>query len=303
MKISQKLMALIALAALAIVLLTAVNYSKFQDVQMRSQEISDDAVPSVVLIGEISLGFATARRDVLGHIIETDTEKMKVIEAQLNEEITQVHTKIDAYRKYAGSDAGKQNIAELEKQLATWESSIKEVIHLSNGGSQDAAQEVVRNKVTPIAMKVFEQLNIATKRNLEGTDAAKAAINNSISAAISISVGLGIALIIAIIVIGLFIARSITNPLNEMRSFVVQLGNDYDFTRRLRIQNRDEIGESLTALNGLIDTLQNSLKQLSRIGRDVTGTATGLSTASHQLSATSQDVSSAASSMAAGLKK
>jgi methyl-accepting chemotaxis protein len=304
MKISQKLIALIALAALAVILLTIVNYSKFQDVKHHSESISDDALPSVILIGEIDYQFANATSELLNHLIQTEASQKQEVTNRLNSDIAKVREMMKQYdTQYVSSDAGHQNIADILRELETWEKLSKMVILASDTGDVSAAETLVRSKATPQAQKVMAELEKATVRNKEGTEQAKKEISEAISSAISISIGLGVALIIAIIIIGLLIARSITIPLNGMRSFVVQLGHDYDFTRRLPVQNRDEIGESLTALNSLIDTLQQSLQQLGRIGRDVTSSATGLSTASHELSTTSHEVSSAASSMAAGVEE
>ncbi|MBM5572677.1 MULTISPECIES: methyl-accepting chemotaxis protein [Deefgea] len=303
MKIAHKLIALIALAAIAIVLLTAVNYSKFQDAKEHSATVSDDALPSVVLISEINLAFANARRELLNHIIQGEAAKKKEAEGRLNAFLAQLEEKLKAYDHYVSSPEGQQNISELRKELAQWATLSKLVITASEMSDTEAAEALVRNQTAPQAAKVATQLEIATKRNEAASNEAKKNIANSISSAISLSIGMGVMLMIAIAIIGMLIARSIINPLNSMRQFVLQLGSDYDFTRRITVSSRDEIGESLEALNGLIATLQGSLQQLNRIGRDVTGSATGLSNASSELSDASQSVSNAASSMAAGVEE
>ncbi|QZA77572.1 methyl-accepting chemotaxis protein [Deefgea tanakiae] len=303
MKISQKLMLLIALAALAIVLITAVNFNKFQSVKEHSIMITDDALPSVILIGEINLAFANARHALVEHVIQSNADEKKVVDTKLNQYLAQFDEKLKAYDHYVSSAEGQQNIANIRKEADQWIEIGKLVKIASESNDAAAAEALVKTKATPQAQKVEEQLIIATKRNEVGANEDKKEITEAIAAAISFSIGTGLILIIAISIIGLWIARSIINPLNAMRQFVVQLGTDFDFTRRVTITQQDEIGESLEAVNGLINTLQNSLQQLNRIGRDVTGTASGLSNASQQLSSASHNVSNAASSMAAGVEE
>ena len=304
MKIAHKLILLIALSALAIVLLTAVNFNKFQTVKEKSLSVTDDALPSIVLIGEINMAFADARHELLEHILQSDLEKKKETEAKLNADLAILNEKLKAYdEQYVSSAEGQQNIANISQEVEQWRNLSKLVITASELSDEETANTLVQTKSIPQMRKVEEQLIIATKRNAVSAEQDKQAIASAISSAISFSISSGLILIIAISVIGLWIARSIINPLNGMRQFVVQLGTDFDFTRRVAITQQDEIGESLDALNGLINTLQNSLQQLNRIGRDVTGTASGLSNASDELSKASHSVSNSASSMAAGVEE
>ena len=304
MKIAHKLMALIALAALAIVLLTAVNYSKFQNVKTDSAIVSDNAMPSVALIAEINLIFSNARRELLFHIIQTDAAQKAEVQKALNADLTSIHEKLKTYSdNYVSNPEDQQNIANIRTEIDQWEALSKMVITASDMSDSNSAEALIRTKTTPQAIKAVEKLKLATQFNEAAANQAKKEIANEITSAMSISIGMGVILIIAIAIIGLLIARSIVTPLNAMRQFVVQLGSDYDFTRRITVNSRDEIGESLDAINSLITTLQNSLQQLNRIGRDVTSSATGLSNASHELSDASQSVSNAASSMAAGVEE
>lgn len=303
MKIAHKLILLTALSALAIVLLTAVNYSKFQTIDKKLFGITDDVVPSIILINEINQAFSDARHGLLEHIVQSDIDKKKQVEAKLQKDLALFDEKLKAYNEYVSSEAGQQNISNLRKEFEQWKSTSQLVITASDMSDSETANTLVQTKLIPQMAKVLENLQIATERNKVGANEDKNDIKQAMSSAISFSISAGLLLIIAISIIGLWIGRSIINPLNNMRQFVVQLGTDFDFTRRVSVTQKDEIGESLEMLNGLINTLQNSLQQLNRIGRDVTGTASGLSNASQQLSSASHNVSNAASSMAAGVEE
>lgn len=117
---------------------------------------------------------------------------------------------------------------------------------------------------------------------------------------------MGVLTVIAVLLgaaAGVLITRSITGPLTAMQQFVQNLATNFDFTQRMSVKSQDEIGRSIHSINGLLDSLQNSLKLLNRVGRDVTVSVNSLSTTSREMSQTSNAVSGSASAMAAGIEQ
>ncbi|MBE9607933.1 methyl-accepting chemotaxis protein [Chitinilyticum piscinae] len=114
---------------------------------------------------------------------------------------------------------------------------------------------------------------------------------------------LSLVAVIAGIIISQLITRSITVPLREMQSFMQDLSTRFDFTQRLPVKRRDEIGDSLQAMNVLLDALQPSIRQLHQIGQNVGKAVSALSSNSREMSQAANNVSSSASSMAAGIEE
>jgi len=142
-------------------------------------------------------------------------------------------------------------------------------------------------------VKLETQLSTATAQaNYAERDTAK-----------SLLLGITVGVLLLCLVLAWLISRSITRPLKEMQHFIQDLAQHYNLTRRMPVKRDDEIGQSLSSLNTLLDALQASMQQLGRIGSHVTGSATSLSTASGELSSNSHQLSSAASSMAAGVEQ
>ena len=110
----------------------------------------------------------------------------------------------------------------------------------------------------------------------------------------SIAIGGGLAWIIS---------RSVTHPLRQLQGFVQEVSSDYDFTRRMPVSSDDEIGQTLKAINGLLDTLQASFRQVLDVVSQVTTSVEHLSGASREMSSISHSVSESSSSMAAGVEQ
>lgn len=303
MKIAHKLVSLVALAGLAIIILTVVSYFKLQDVKTHSADVSDNVLPSVLLLSDAQLELSGARIHSLNQMLQADETEKKVRADNFNQSIEKTLEALKKYESYIVDELDRKNIDTFKNELSAYATITREVMALSQAQKQEEAIELSRGKAAPQAQKVLSAATEAVKLNQQYVEESRKEINNAITSAVSLSLTFGLLLFAVICIIGVMIGRSIVNPLNGMRQFVVQLGTDYDFTRRMTVTHHDEIGESLEAINGLINTLQTSLQQLNRIGRDVTGTASGLSNASQQLSSASHNVSNAASSMAAGVEE
>jgi methyl-accepting chemotaxis protein len=116
--------------------------------------------------------------------------------------------------------------------------------------------------------------------------------------AITLLIGLASGLLIAVHTI-----RSITRPLGELEGLMIHAARDKDFTGRVRVYARDEVGLTAEAFNDLQKALQQSLSEL-RQGIVRVDEATGsLASASDQSARSSAETAESSSSMAASLEE
>jgi methyl-accepting chemotaxis protein len=101
----------------------------------------------------------------------------------------------------------------------------------------------------------------------------------------------------------LLITRSITRPIGKMRTTMVSIGKTGDFTQRIAIESKDEIGQTVLAFNQLINNLQSTLHELHDGIDKLLDSSNGLSAASHQVATSSAHQSEASSSMAATVEE
>jgi methyl-accepting chemotaxis protein len=118
---------------------------------------------------------------------------------------------------------------------------------------------------------------------------------------------ISIGAIVVGVALGLFLAwwiiRSITGPLNQMRTTITEVEKNGDFTRRIAVDTGDEVGQTAKSFNELMAALQQTLGQvLDSVGK-VSDAAQSLSAASGQVAASSSAQSEATSSMAAAVEE
>lgn len=79
-----------------------------------------------------------------------------------------------------------------------------------------------------------------------------------------------------------FIARSILNPVNNLRSTIESIEKNSDLTRRIKITSGDEIGRTAVAFNYMLEKFEALIQQVS-------SSSSQLTSASEQVSVVAQD--------------
>ena len=104
-------------------------------------------------------------------------------------------------------------------------------------------------------------------------------------------------------VMGFFIVRDVHRSVDELRRVMVKMSADGDLSARVKVYGRDEITETATAFNMLIDGFANIIRQVLVNAGTVSATAAQLATSSLQISQGSQAQSEAAASTAAAVQQ
>lgn len=126
---------------------------------------------------------------------------------------------------------------------------------------------------------------------------------NSAKTALSWMIWSGLAAALLAGVLSVLITRSVILPMDRMRSGIMTVGMNGDFTLRILVQGRDEVGQTANAFNDLMTNLQNTFRQIHNSIDQIHGASSSLSSVSRQVSTSSQNQSEAASSIAATVEQ
>ncbi len=100
-----------------------------------------------------------------------------------------------------------------------------------------------------------------------------------------------------------FITRAITHPLNTLQHVISEVENTGDLSKRVNVRSSDEVGQTATSFNKLMETLQGALGQILGNVTHVLEASQTLSTSAKQVATSSTMQSEAASSMAATVEQ
>ena len=116
------------------------------------------------------------------------------------------------------------------------------------------------------------------------------------------SIGGALAALLAA-VFSLLITRSVTLPMGRMQSTMVEVGSSGDFTRRIAVDSRDEVGQTARSFNNLMGSLQTTLREMHDNIDKVLDASRSLSSSSQQIATSSAHQSESASAMAAAVEQ
>ncbi|XZG68766.1 methyl-accepting chemotaxis protein [Chitinibacteraceae bacterium HSL-7] len=303
MSLRVKLAAMVALSAIAVVLLSVLNFAQTRTIRDDADKITQQVVPGILSIGHAEYSFARARYNVVFHIILDDPAEKARVEERFNEHLANLDKAMEELGKFHVDATDEARYEALKKELGVWRPVTREILALSKQGDTQGALQMIITQCAPQAERVYTALSQAEAYKAELNTKATRTMDDAIAHARTVTLAGGAALVLAIAAVGWLTGVSMLRPVNQLRTFVEELAHDFNFRMRVDVRQRDEIGVSLEALNRLVDSLQKSLKQLDQVGHSVTQLVGGLSSASQNMSGSIEGVSEAASTLATGVEE
>lgn len=144
--------------------------------------------------------------------------------------------------------------------------------------------------------KLADMQLMGAKDEFESSQSRYTTIRNITLTLIFLAVILGGAL-------GYSIIRGVNRSVGEMRSVMVKMAEDGNLSVRAQVYGQDEIGQTATAFNRLIEGFSGIIRQAIDSATAVSGTAAQLSISSAQIAQGSQAQSEAAASTAAAVEQ
>ncbi len=197
-----------------------------------------------------------------------------------------VGTTLEQLDKTIRTDQGIALLKKIKEMRADYIKLTETYIDLIKTNQVDQAKKMLLNEIRGAQKKyldgVEELINLLDKLS---KDAGKEAGDAASTATTLIAVLLGTALVLSII-LAIVIIRSITTPVGKAAALAEIMAKG-DFTSKLDINQKDEIGLMAKSLNSMAE-------QLGSMIRDIVSGVNKLTTSSHDLASVSKQLSSAA---------
>jgi len=141
---------------------------------------------------------------------------------------------------------------------------------------QQAEQEQVMIQAARAAIKLSEDLRTELNEKMESAEAA----------AVTMAVGFAIGSIIIGLLIAFIITRGIVTPINNTVDMLKDIAQgEGDLTKRIEIDQQDEVGDLARWFNQFMDKLHDIIAQVATNTEMLASAATEISSASEELSA------------------
>lgn len=242
---------------------------KITVIRSNAKIINNNWMPSVTMMGWFNGAVSDVARLNLAIALETDATILAILEDELTKLLEEIDQKINIYEIERISGAEEKKLFDAFKK--DWEIYIIKVPAILEAANTNnfalANQRIVESR--PLWTQVNNSIQTVIDFN---TNFGLRDSQNSVTAAESAYLSVSIfSLFIAILalVLGWYIARMITNPLNEMVANVQEVANGNLTIKEVEIKSKDEVGILGIALNTMTKNLRTLIKQISEAEEQV----------------------------------
>ncbi len=273
----------------------------FIQLENDTKQIRDETLPYILTVDEMN----TARAEVQQWLTDVSATHNRDGYADTDEAAEIFLAGIEKYKKMYRQEndtANLKSIEEIEESFKAFYKDGKTMAEIYITKGMDAGN-VAMEGFDKSSSSIAEKLSAFRKQQIaEANQITSGTVSTAESTMKIMGFGGLIAALLAI-TFALLITRSITRPIGQMRTTMVNIGKSGDFTQRITIESKDEIGQTVRAFNELIGNLQSTLHELHDGIDKLLDSSNGLSASSHQVASSSAHQSEASSSMAATIEE
>jgi methyl-accepting chemotaxis protein len=295
LKIGVRLISGFALVLILLTIMGVLAVNRLGDLNEEVNNIVTDKYPKTIDAIDVIRAMnqvAQINRNVL---LISDPAEIQSQQTRLAEQRKIISDNIKGLEERITSDAGKKLLATMTEKRMVFVAHL-EKFHASIGAKdREGAMKLLYGDMrgstsayTDSIRKLIEFQDELMKK--AGKDAA-----DTYTSARALLIALAVGAVLLGFGIAIFITRSITRPVNEALDVTQRLAEG-DLTVNIQDVSKDEIGQMLSAQQGLI-------AKLNQIIGEVKGAADALSNAASQVSSTAQSLSQSSSEQAASVEE
>lgn len=295
--IRDKMITGFTIVILFIVAIVAVASASAYQANQNSIVVVEDRLPTTMKIQDLNQNLIT-RTLLIYEYLATDSEESIKRFSNLTEESTQLEQEVlEIY--------DNEEMRRAIQAAAEWSENVQvNVIDQHTAGNDLIATTSMESLV-----KVVREIQAIYQENLDALENDVARIGKSINTSLDrmfyITVSLGAIAVVLSMVISSLTAKSITNPVREMKDRLEAFSNEDFSAEPLAVETRDEIGELAQALNitqanlvALMMSVREAADTLSNSSQEYLNTSNEVQTGSGQIAATMQELASGSESQA-----
>lgn len=302
--IAHRILMMIGASIVALLLIGAVGLNIASKGTQSIYEINDINIPRIQTLGAARQAFMEARTNIYALFLNSDDAEMDAIEKRISANESEIAKLMKDYEKLIAQDDDRKMLeadaANVKAYMDLFRSDIQPKLRRYEN---EIARDWMNSKMAPLGEKTLSGLNdhmaFSERRAAEITQQtlANAALGRNVSL---IVIAIGVA---AVAILGFFLLTNIKSSLSQIQSMVNRIESELDFTIRVKVNKQDEIGQTTSALNRLLDKLQDNLKSIASGAQSVAASATQMTSTSTEVAAASHKQSEAASDMAATVEE
>ena len=208
------------------------------------------------------------------------------------------------YLKHASS-AEEKKLAEkyLEDRSKYISEGLEPAKEALLAGEFHKSNEILLQRVNPAYATAHASANVLLNYIQSAASEEYKISESTYGTARAVSIGAIVVGLVISIFLSYIIIRSITAPLQGIRTSILEVSDNNDFRKSVTVQNNDEVGQTAVAFNSLLDSLRITLGGLQKSISSIDARAKQLDTNAQESSKAAEVNSNSAATMAASIEE
>ncbi|CAN7305763.1 methyl-accepting chemotaxis protein [Trinickia sp. LjRoot230] len=295
LKIARRLMMLNLVAALALFAITGFGIYQTRHVYQAASYSTENTVPSVLTLDRAADALGAARILMGKYVSAADAQAAKTVADAIDQQHAKAAAEFAKYEQLLSDEKDRALLAADRAAVAEAEQVRAQVIALAGEGKKQEADDLIGTRLADAVQRASAAIDAHRSYNAELGKQGAANAARIISEAESLEAVSAVVVLCGVLVLAAFVARSITQPLNEAMAFAHNVASG-DLTHRIVATTSDETGQLLSTLGQMSESLKQVVSQV-RSGSETIATATS------QIASGNLDLSSRTEQQASSLQQ
>ncbi|OHX14007.1 methyl-accepting chemotaxis protein [Chromobacterium sphagni] len=304
MTVSKKILLLILLSILALIGISSFSLYVQSKLATTATNFATNDYPSLTAMDKFSNAVSSLRLAGLQDLTSVNPADQAIAKANVEKEYQGAKAALAEYDKMINDDVDRGLYRNDAQLLDKYYTALQPMLAAAEHSDMDGARKIRANKVTPVGNELRQAIVAHIDYNQRYVNKEVADAQSLIDSSRNISIGATLLLTLLLGFIGARSFLSITRPLNELNNVMNQIGEKLDFTLQVRVHNpNDEIGNTATTFNQLMDRLRRSLSHISENCGKVSGYTSDLARTAGNVLTAAQQQNEASAAIAATMEQ
>lgn len=249
-------------------------------------------IPSIYDLGLVRANTQEADNCYRKVTLETDVQKIQTVLDKCKALVTEARKYWELYLLLPAIIEEKVLWSQFESTWKTWQSELDRVGQIILAVTPESARQATGILTNGAGANLVDTLNKLTDINYTGTVRAAQTGQNTFTFVLTIILITGLLVILATGLAGLVLSRSISVPLNKLRT-VTQAITAGDLTKKVMLDTKDEVGQLGKDFNMMLASLNELNQEIVQAGHQISGASAELLSMVNQQSSGASEQSAA----------